>query len=65
MPEDYLRGGFRYLTIATVDESSVEISNVSLSIMFDPDAEDLRAYTGYFYAKDATYEDEDFLTKRK
>lgn len=66
-PRERLRGGFRYLTIATEgDDSSVTISNVSVYLNFYPDSEDLQAYSGYFFAKDAGYaDDEDFLTKRE
>ncbi|KAF8493309.1 Six-hairpin glycosidase [Gautieria morchelliformis] len=50
MPTEKLRGGFRYLTIASSSMSSVSVSNVSVAIEFMPHWDDLRAYTGYFYA---------------
>ncbi|KAJ3822380.1 glycoside hydrolase family 78 protein [Lentinula raphanica] len=63
-PAFSLRGGFRFLTIAsTGDEFPITISNVSCNISFMPHVEDMTAYTGYFYAKDTEFEDEDFLTK--
>lgn len=58
MPQEKLRGGFRYLTILSTSKSSVQVSNVSVAISFMPHWDDLRAYTGYFY----TPEDE-LLTK--
>ncbi|KAL5528784.1 hypothetical protein ACEPAF_7921 [Sanghuangporus sanghuang] len=62
-PKERLRGGFRFLTIVSNDPSTVSISNVSCSITFSPHIEDLRDYSGYFYAKDPAFHDEDFLTK--
>ncbi|KAJ4481892.1 Six-hairpin glycosidase [Lentinula aciculospora] len=63
-PAFSLRGGFRFLTIAsTGDNTPVTISNISCAISFMPHADDMTAYTGYFYAKDSVFEDEDFLTK--
>ncbi|KAL5507624.1 hypothetical protein ACEPAH_7080 [Sanghuangporus vaninii] len=62
-PKERLRGGFRFLTIVSNDPSTVSISNVSCSITFSPHIEDLRDYSGYFYAKDLSFHDEDFLTK--
>ncbi|KAK7455854.1 hypothetical protein VKT23_010891 [Stygiomarasmius scandens] len=61
---DSLRAGFRFLTIVSNTDESVTISNVSCEISFMPHVDDMRAYTGYFYAKDPGFEDdEDFLTK--
>ncbi|KAF8914645.1 Six-hairpin glycosidase [Mucidula mucida] len=62
-PDATLRGGFRYLTIASHAEEDVAISNVSCAISFMPHVDDLRAYTGYFYASDPVHEDEGFLSK--
>ncbi|KAK0451160.1 Six-hairpin glycosidase [Desarmillaria tabescens] len=62
-PSYSLRGGFRYLTIMSHSETTLEISNVSCAISFMPHVEDLRAYTGYFYALDPVFHDSDFLTK--
>ncbi|KAF5381228.1 hypothetical protein D9757_007881 [Collybiopsis confluens] len=62
-PAFSLRGGFRYLTIALTSVGGVSISNISCEISFMPHVDDMTAYTGYFYAKDSEFEDEDFLTK--
>ncbi|KAK0454256.1 Six-hairpin glycosidase [Desarmillaria tabescens] len=62
-PSYSLRGGFRYLTIASHSETPLEISNVSCAISFMPHVDDLRAYTGYFYSSDPVFHDPDFLTK--
>jgi hypothetical protein len=50
MPAEKLRGGFRYLTIVSTSKESVAVSNVTVAIGFMPHWDDLRAYTGYFYA---------------
>ncbi|KAJ3775643.1 glycoside hydrolase family 78 protein [Lentinula raphanica] len=57
------RGGFRFLTIVSNENSSVTISNVTLTATFMPQFDDLSAYTGYFYAKDDGFHDPDFLTR--
>ncbi|KAI5888942.1 Six-hairpin glycosidase [Schizophyllum commune H4-8] len=57
------RGGFRYLTISLTTGETVALSNVSCAITFMPHVEDLRDYSGYFYAPDPEGEDEDLLTK--
>lgn len=62
-PVSALRGGFRYLTIVSNSDSSVTISNVSCAISFMPHVQDMRAYSGYFYAADPDFHDPDFLTK--
>ncbi|PPR00991.1 hypothetical protein CVT24_000284 [Panaeolus cyanescens] len=63
-PASALRGGFRYLTLVhSGGTGSVSISNVSCAISFMPHFDDLRAYTGYFSAKDPVFHDADFLTK--
>ncbi|KAF7314962.1 Six-hairpin glycosidase [Mycena indigotica] len=61
-PEFSLRGGFRYLSIVLTG-AQLAISNVSCAISFMPHVDNLRAYAGYFYAKDPFYHDPDFLTK--
>ena len=58
-----LRGGFRYLTIASTSDFSVTISNVSCEISFMPHVEDMTQYAGYFYAPDPDDVDENFLTR--
>lgn len=50
MPTEKLRGGFRYLTIVSTSMESVTVLNVTIAIEFMPHWDDLRAYTGYFYA---------------
>lgn len=62
-PAYRLRGGFRYLTVVSTSNDPVTISNISCAISFMPHWEDLRNYTGYFYAPDLESDDEDFLTK--
>ncbi|EPQ59764.1 Six-hairpin glycosidase [Gloeophyllum trabeum ATCC 11539] len=62
-PTERLRGGFRYLTIVSNSAAPLTISNISVVITFAPHIEDLRNYTGYFYAEDPVYDDHDFLTK--
>ncbi|KAL0569902.1 hypothetical protein V5O48_012059 [Marasmius crinis-equi] len=63
-PAATLRGGFRFLTI--VSNSTLSLRNVTCEISFLPHIPDdeMRSYSGYFYAKDRTgFNDEDFLTK--
>ncbi|KAJ3524477.1 hypothetical protein NM688_g8554 [Phlebia brevispora] len=62
-PTSTLRGGFRFLTIVSTSQSETTISNVSVEISFMPHVEDMRNYSGYFYAKDPVFHDQDFLTK--
>ncbi|TVY83207.1 hypothetical protein LSUE1_G001690 [Lachnellula suecica] len=54
MPDLSLRGGFRYLTIFLVTNSSasVEIKDIQLEIGFEPTWSNLRAYQGYFHSSD-------------
>ena len=54
MPDEKLRGGFRYMTLFLVTNSSttVKISDISLSIGFQPTWSNLRAYQGYFHSSD-------------
>ncbi|ROW03122.1 hypothetical protein VMCG_05682 [Cytospora schulzeri] len=54
MPDEKLRGGFRYLTLFLVAGSaSVDISSIELEIGFQPTWSNLRAYQGYFHSSDA------------
>ncbi|OBZ74807.1 hypothetical protein A0H81_05206 [Grifola frondosa] len=62
-PSERLRGGFRFLTIVSTSNSPVTISNVSSEISFMPHVQNLRNYSGYFYASDPVFHDKDFLTK--
>ncbi|KAK6810557.1 hypothetical protein RU639_013638 [Aspergillus parasiticus] len=54
MPDESLRGGFRYLSIflVTEDQVSVDVDAVSLEIGFQPTWSNLRAYQGYFHSND-------------
>jgi hypothetical protein len=54
MPDRYLRGGFRYLTIFLVANSSVdvELRDLSVELDFQPTWPNLRAYQGYFHCSD-------------
>ena len=58
-----LRGGFRFLTIVLNSDDPVTISNVSCQISFMPHFDNLRDYSGYFYASDPVFHDKNFLTK--
>ncbi|KAK1229043.1 hypothetical protein PQX77_007907 [Marasmius sp. AFHP31] len=61
-PKATLRGGFRFLTIAS--KSTLGLSNVTCTISFAPHVADMRNYSGYFWAKDRSgFQDGDFLTK--
>ena len=62
-PAASLRGGFRYLTLVATADAPVTIANVSCAISFAPHVDDMRAYSGYFYAEDPVFHDKDFLTK--
>lgn len=62
-PADRLRGGFRFLTVVSTSEDPFTISNITCSISFMPQTENLRDYAGYFYAQDPGFHDKDFLTK--
>lgn len=51
----HLRGGFRYLTLFLLTNSSsaiLSINDVSLEIGFQPTWSDLKAYQGYFHSND-------------
>ncbi|KAE8331995.1 Six-hairpin glycosidase [Aspergillus sergii] len=54
MPDESLRGGFRYLSVflVTEDQVSVDVDAVSLEIGFQPTWSNLRAYQGYFHSND-------------
>ncbi|KAF3761761.1 family 78 glycoside hydrolase [Cryphonectria parasitica EP155] len=54
MPDERLRGGFRYLTLFLIAESaSVDLSSIQLEIGFQPTWSNLKAYQGYFHSSDA------------
>lgn len=48
MSQERFRGGYRFMTI--VANEPVTISNITCAIGFSPSQEDLRDYSGYFYA---------------
>ncbi|OHX00407.1 bacterial alpha-l-rhamnosidase domain-containing protein [Colletotrichum incanum] len=57
VPFAQLRGGFRYLTLyiitnSTTANTTLSIDNVSLEIVFQPTWSNLRAYQGYFHSSD-------------
>jgi hypothetical protein len=53
MPDEKLRGGFRYLTLfLTCASASVDVSSIELEIGFQPTWSNLRAYQGYFHSSD-------------
>ncbi|GME64330.1 putative alpha-l-rhamnosidase protein [Neofusicoccum parvum] len=55
MPDEKLRGGFRYLTLFLLTNStdaSIDIGDVDLEIAFQPTWSNLRAYNGYFHSSD-------------
>lgn len=54
VPDEKLRGGFRYLTIflLTNSSTSVTLGDISLELSFQPTWPNLRAYQGYFYSSD-------------
>lgn len=51
-PSASLRGGFRFLTLVLTSDSTLVLSNVSCAISFMPQVENMRNYSGYFYAAD-------------
>ncbi|KAH8887556.1 bacterial alpha-L-rhamnosidase domain protein [Thozetella sp. PMI_491] len=53
MPDEKLRGGFRYLTLFLMSQAAAAtIDDVSLEIGFQPTWSNLRAYQGYFHSND-------------
>jgi hypothetical protein len=62
-PSSRLRGGFRYLTLVSTFSGPITVSNVTCAISFMPHVDDMRNYSGYFYATDPVSQDRDFLTK--
>ncbi|KAK0661450.1 hypothetical protein DIS24_g2726 [Lasiodiplodia hormozganensis] len=56
MPDEKLRGGFRYLTLFLLTNStaatSIDIGDVQLELAFQPTWANLRAYQGYFHSSD-------------
>jgi hypothetical protein len=58
MPDERLRGGFRYLTLFLITNTtsktptSVTLNEINLEIGFQPTWSNLRAYQGYFHSSD-------------
>ncbi|ORY04960.1 bacterial alpha-L-rhamnosidase domain protein [Clohesyomyces aquaticus] len=54
MPNKSMRGGFRYMTafLITSENSTVDITDVSLELSFQPTWANIRAYQGYFHSND-------------
>ncbi|GKT93377.1 bacterial alpha-l-rhamnosidase domain-containing protein [Colletotrichum tofieldiae] len=57
VPFAQLRGGFRYLTVylvanSTTADATLSVDDVSLEIVFQPTWSNLRAYQGYFHSSD-------------
>lgn len=54
MPDEVMRGGFRYLTLFLITDASasVSVSDIRLEISFQPTWSNLRAYQGYFHSDD-------------
>lgn len=52
MPDVSLRGGFRYMTLFWNGTTSVNVTDISLEIGFQPTWANLRAYQGYFHSND-------------
>lgn len=54
IPDEKLRGGFRYLTLFLDSDAntSLVIRDIKLEISFQPTWADLRAYQGYFHSSD-------------
>ena len=55
MPDRYLRGGFRYMTLFLITNdasASVSITEAEVELDFMPTWSDMRAYQGYFHSND-------------
>jgi hypothetical protein len=54
MPDEVMRGGFRYMTafLTTSSGTYVNVTDVSLEISFQPTWTNLKAYQGYFHSND-------------
>lgn len=54
MPQQRLRGGFRYMTVflETNSTASASLSDVAVELDFMPTWPDLKAYQGYFHSSD-------------
>jgi hypothetical protein len=52
MPQDKLRGGFRYLTLFAQTGGTIALDKVTLHITFAPAMTSLRDYANYFHSSD-------------
>lgn len=54
VPDDKARGGFRYLSLYSLTNSTLDISvtNMTVNLSFHPNWGNLRAYGGYFHLSD-------------
>ncbi|KAF8492516.1 Six-hairpin glycosidase-like protein [Gautieria morchelliformis] len=52
VPPEFLRGGFKYLTLGLQTSGPVELTDLRLNYTAMPHFEDMRAYTGYFHSDD-------------
>ena len=52
MPDDKLRGGFRYLTLFLNSSGWVDINGIVLNFTAEPAMKNLAAYPNYFYSND-------------
>ena len=54
MPNERLRGGFRYMTAFMLanDTTTLDISNASPELAFQPTWSNLKGYQRYFYSED-------------
>ena len=54
VPDNRMRGGFRYLTlfVAATGNTSIDILDITLELSFQPAWSNLQAYGGYFYSND-------------
>ena len=61
MPNDKMRGGFRYLTLFSVTNTTragyngtfeINLLEIQVEVSFQPAWSNLRAYGGYFYSND-------------
>ncbi|KAF5015507.1 hypothetical protein F66182_13144, partial [Fusarium sp. NRRL 66182] len=52
IPDNKLRGGFRYLTVFVTGNATLDVNDITLEIGFLPTWSNLRAYQGYFHSND-------------
>ncbi|QKX63152.1 uncharacterized protein TRUGW13939_10321 [Talaromyces rugulosus] len=54
VPDDKARGGFRYLSLYTITNSTLDVSvrNMTVELPFHPNWGNMRAYGGYFHSSD-------------